>query len=179
VAPCGNGARPCRDTAAAGGGGPRRSGPARVVHRLCCDRARAGPFHGPARRDCGCTGFCPGKQGKARRLRCVCRGRRPNGRAWCGRRALDRVRFQTRRSVLPAWRASAGCRQGDAFLVGGDLAPVFAECLRARDKIARIDPGAALPDARTVALLAESAAATGALVPLYIHPPATTTQKAP
>ena len=78
---------------------------------------------------------------------------------------------------------------GDAFLVGGDLAPVFAAALQAQGKAARLDPGAALPDARTVAALAESMlaesplaesrGAAGPLLPLYIHPPATTVPKAP
>jgi tRNA threonylcarbamoyladenosine biosynthesis protein TsaB len=68
---------------------------------------------------------------------------------------------------------------GDAFLVGGDLASVFAERLQAQGKAARVDPGASLPDARTVAFLAESRETIGRpLLPLYIHPPATTTQKA-
>jgi tRNA threonylcarbamoyladenosine biosynthesis protein TsaB len=68
---------------------------------------------------------------------------------------------------------------GAAFLVGGDLAAVFAEHLQAQGKSARVDPGAALPDARTVAALAESNAPFGGpLLPLYIHPPATTSPKA-
>ncbi len=68
---------------------------------------------------------------------------------------------------------------GDAFLVGGDVAPAFAERLRALGKAARVDPGASLPDSRTLAALAESSAAVaGTLLPLYIHPPATTTPKA-
>jgi tRNA threonylcarbamoyladenosine biosynthesis protein TsaB len=68
---------------------------------------------------------------------------------------------------------------GDAFLVGGDLAAAFAAVLQAQGKTARLDPGEALPDARTVAALAQFApAADGPLLPLYIHPPATTTPKA-
>ncbi|MCA3260669.1 MAG: tRNA (adenosine(37)-N6)-threonylcarbamoyltransferase complex dimerization subunit type 1 TsaB [Telmatospirillum sp.] len=68
---------------------------------------------------------------------------------------------------------------GDAFLVGGDVAAVFAERLRALGKAARIDPGESLPDARTLAALAESSDPVGGpLLPLYIHPPATTVPKA-
>ena len=68
---------------------------------------------------------------------------------------------------------------GAAFLLGGDLASVFAERLEAQGKAVRVDPGAPLPDARTVASLAESSETFGGpLLPLYIHPPATTTQKA-
>ncbi|MFN8702485.1 MAG: tRNA (adenosine(37)-N6)-threonylcarbamoyltransferase complex dimerization subunit type 1 TsaB [Rhodospirillales bacterium] len=68
---------------------------------------------------------------------------------------------------------------GEAFLIGGDVAPAFVERLRTLGKAARVDPGASLPDARTVALLAESTSTdTGPLMPLYIHPPATTVPKA-
>lgn len=88
---------------------------------------------------------------------------------------------QTPGAVKPAEFAPTG----EAFLVGGDLAPAFAERLQKLGKAARVDPGASLPDARTVAALAESMLAesneanAGPLLPLYIHPPATTVPKAP
>jgi tRNA threonylcarbamoyladenosine biosynthesis protein TsaB len=66
---------------------------------------------------------------------------------------------------------------GDAFLVGGDRAELFATRLRALGKQARIDPGLPLPDAKTLAVLAQNTVAAGPLAPLYIHPPATSTPK--
>jgi|GEM_PF-832883 len=66
---------------------------------------------------------------------------------------------------------------GAAFLVGGDRADRFAARLAALGKRARIDPGNPLPDAKTLARLAQNAPPRGPLVPLYIHPPATSTPK--
>jgi tRNA threonylcarbamoyladenosine biosynthesis protein TsaB len=87
--------------------------------------------------------------------------------------------FQIEGQAPGAAKAADFAPTGDAFLVGGDVAPVFAERLHALGKAARVDPGASLPDARTVAALAESSPAiAGPLLPLYIHPPATTAPKA-
>jgi len=68
---------------------------------------------------------------------------------------------------------------GDSFLVAGDLAAVFAEVLARAGKRARIAAGPALPDARTIARLAATTDPVGRLVPLYIHPPATTAPRRP
>lgn len=87
--------------------------------------------------------------------------------------------FQLDGHAPGAVKAADFAPTGAAFLVGGDVAPVFAERLQALGKAVRVDPGASLPDARTVAALAESSAAiAGTLLPLYIHPPATTAPKA-
>jgi tRNA threonylcarbamoyladenosine biosynthesis protein TsaB len=66
---------------------------------------------------------------------------------------------------------------GAAFLVGGDRAELFAARLRTLGKRARVDPGPPLPDAKTLAVLAQNAVAAGPLLPLYIHPPATSAPK--
>jgi tRNA threonylcarbamoyladenosine biosynthesis protein TsaB len=69
--------------------------------------------------------------------------------------------------------------EGDAFLVAGDRAAEFAAALASAGKQARIAAGPALPDARALARLARTAEPVGRLVPLYIHPPATTAPKRP
>ena len=68
---------------------------------------------------------------------------------------------------------------GDRFLVAGDRAAEFAAALERTGKAARVAKGLALPDARTLARLAETASPSERLVPLYIHPPATTAPKRP
>ena len=89
--------------------------------------------------------------------------------------AFFQLDTQAPAAVKPADFAPSGA----SFLVGGDLAPVFVERLQILGKVARVDPGAGLPDARTVAALAESSAPLGGpLLPLYLHPPATTVPKA-
>jgi tRNA threonylcarbamoyladenosine biosynthesis protein TsaB len=64
--------------------------------------------------------------------------------------------------------------QGQAFLVGGDLAEAFARALGTK---ARIAESPALPRADLLAPLAARAAPVAKLVPLYIHPPAITPAK--
>jgi hypothetical protein len=78
-------------------------------------------------------------------------------------------------AVSPAGFAPAG----ETFLVAGDRAAEFAAALASAGKRARIAAGPALPDARVLARLARTAEPVGRLVPLYIHPPATTTPKRP
>jgi tRNA threonylcarbamoyladenosine biosynthesis protein TsaB len=68
---------------------------------------------------------------------------------------------------------------GDRFLVAGDRAAEFAAALARAGKPARLAGGPALPDARMIAGLAETAAVAERLVPLYIHPPATTAPRRP
>ena len=68
---------------------------------------------------------------------------------------------------------------GESFLVAGDRAGAFVAALQAAGKQARVAAGAALPDARAVARLALAAEPVGRLLPLYIHPPATTTPRRP
>lgn len=68
---------------------------------------------------------------------------------------------------------------GDAFLVAGDRAADFVAALANVGKQARVAAGSALPDARVLARLARTAEPVGRLVPLYIHPPATTTPRRP
>lgn len=68
---------------------------------------------------------------------------------------------------------------GERFLVAGDRAAEFAAALERAGKVARVAKGPMLPDARPLARLAATAAASTRLLPLYIHPPAITTPKRP
>jgi tRNA threonylcarbamoyladenosine biosynthesis protein TsaB len=66
---------------------------------------------------------------------------------------------------------------GERFLVAGDRAGEFAQALQRAGRQARVAAGPSLPDARAMARLAETAAPVERLVPLYIHPPATTSPR--
>lgn len=63
---------------------------------------------------------------------------------------------------------------GDAFLIGGDLAAVFARTLGGKARVAESPP---LPRADLLAPLAARATPVARLEPLYIHPPAITAAK--
>jgi len=63
---------------------------------------------------------------------------------------------------------------GERFLVAGDRAAEFVQTLVRAGRQARIAAGPQMPDAGTMALLAETAQPVDRLVPVYIHPPATT-----
>jgi tRNA threonylcarbamoyladenosine biosynthesis protein TsaB len=68
---------------------------------------------------------------------------------------------------------------GERFVVAGDRAAEFAAALARLGRTARVADGPALPDARALARIARAAEPAARLVPLYIHPPATTAPQLP
>ncbi|MBI1244671.1 MAG: tRNA (adenosine(37)-N6)-threonylcarbamoyltransferase complex dimerization subunit type 1 TsaB [Alphaproteobacteria bacterium] len=68
---------------------------------------------------------------------------------------------------------------GERFLLAGDRAADFAAVLTQSGRQVRIAAGPALPDARTLARIAETAMPSDRLVPIYIHAPATTSPRRP